>query len=116
MKDKKALINVRNNDAEFFKWALLSAVYHEEINSNHTDMVQQYQSWKDELNFTGLEFPVEVDKIGVFERFNPNYAINVFAVEGREIDTLCISKTAQTQPRGTIHLLLIDQDGRRHYT
>ena len=35
------------------------------------DIVRQYAPWKDELNFAGLEVPIEIDKILAFERLNP---------------------------------------------
>lgn len=115
IKDKKAVVNVKNNNAECFKWAILSAVHHEEVDPKHTDRVNKYQSWKDELNFTGLEFPMEVDKIGAFEKLNPHYAINVFAWEVKDIYNVRISEFAEIQPRTTINLPLIEQEGRKHY-
>ena len=56
----------------------------------------------------------EVDKIGVFE--NPNYAVNVLAWEVKEIYNVGISEFSETKIRTTIILLLIEQDGRKHYT
>ena len=53
---------------------------------------------------------MEIDKIAALERLNPEYTINVFAVEGREIYYL------ETQAWATINLLMIKQDGWKHYT
>ena len=63
IRDKKAVINVKNDDDECFQWAILSAIHHEEVDSTHTGRVSQYKQWEDDLNFGGLEFPMEVDKI-----------------------------------------------------
>lgn len=115
IKDKKAVVNVGNNDAECFKWAVLSAEYYGEVDPKHVDRVKQYQRWGDELDFEGLEFPMEVDKIRKFERMNPQFAINVFAWEKEEIYNVRISEFAETQSRTTINLLLIEKEGRKHY-
>jgi hypothetical protein len=39
-----------------------------------------YQQFQDELDFSGIEFPVTIDKIGKFERQN-NISVNVFGFE-----------------------------------
>ena len=55
IKKKEACINVKNNDDECFKWDVLSALHPV---SKHADRVSYYYSYKDELNFDGIEFPV----------------------------------------------------------
>ena len=77
---------MRNDDDECFKWSILSAVNHEEVDSKHTD------------------------------RMNPEYAINVFALYGKEIYYARVSDFAETPSRTTINLLLIEQEGRKHFT
>ena len=79
--------------------------------------MKHYQPLEDEgLKFVGLEFHMEVDNIGVFERLNPDYPIIVFALEGCAIYNVCIKEFAENQPRITINLMLIKQEGRKHYT
>ncbi len=39
-----------------------------------------HQQFQDELDFTGIEFPVAIDKIGKFEHQN-NTSVNVFGFE-----------------------------------
>lgn len=57
---KKACINVRNNDDKCFKWAVLSALYPTERDAGR---VQKYQQYADELNFSGINFPVTLKQI-----------------------------------------------------
>ena len=106
---------MRNNEAECFKCAVLSAVHHGEVDSKSTDKVGQYQQWKNELDVPGMKFPMEVYKIGVFEKLNPYYAVNVFVWEVKEIYNVGISEFSETKGWTTIILLLIEQEGRKHY-
>ena len=83
-----------------------------EVNTKHADRVSQYNSWKDKLNFTGLEFIMEVEEIWAFERLNPEYATNVFAMENSNVR---IPRLTENKLRATINLLVIVQDGQKHY-
>ena len=56
----------------------------------------------------------EVNKIGLYE--NLYYAVNVFAWEVKEIYNVGISEFSETKSRATIILLLIELEGRKHYT
>ena len=62
-------------------------------------------------NFQGIEFPMELDDIGKFEKQNRGLAINVFGEEREEIYPLRWSKI-KTKP---INLLLISDSETRHY-
>ena len=65
------------------------------------------------MNFAGLEFPIEVDKNGGFEHLNPEDAINIFAMGGKEIYNARVSDFTETPARTTINLLLIKREGRK---
>ena len=97
------MVNVRNKEAECFKCAVLSAVHHDEVEPKSMDKVAQYQHRKNELDVAGLEFPMEVDKIVVFEKLNPYYTVIVFSWQVKEIYNMGISKFSAE----TLHL---DQD------
>ncbi|CAG2253665.1 unnamed protein product [Mytilus edulis] len=45
IKAKKAVINVKNKDEECFKWAILSALHHDEVDPKQTDRVTQSSIW-----------------------------------------------------------------------
>ena len=75
--DKKATINVKNNDNECFNYAVLAGIHYKEI-KYHKDKQCTYTKYKNELNFKDIEFPVAIEKIPKFEHQNPNIAINVY--------------------------------------
>ena len=80
IKNKKACVNVQNDDDQCFKWAVLSALHPASININR---VSAYVSYKDELNFEGIELPVDPRKIGKFEKQN-DVSVNVYYLKKKE--------------------------------
>ena len=70
---KHACLNIKNNDEKCFKWDILSAlVYKNGYVSNHLNRVQYYEEIVGQfnLNFTGIDFPVEPHMIAQFEKQN----------------------------------------------
>ena len=116
LKSKKAIINVKNNDQQCLKWALLSAL-HPIDHGSHPDRVSKYKQYENELNFAGVGFPVTLKDIPKVEKQN-SLAINVFGYsESAGIHPLYITKDNDKSP---INLLLITKvtDGKTnsHYT
>ena len=114
LKDKKAIVNVKNEDNKCLKWALLSARFPVKKNS---DRVTSYINNETELNFTGVNFPTPLSQIPKVELQN-NLGINVFGYsESAGIHPLYITKDNDKSP---INLLLITKvtDGKTnsHYT
>ena len=64
---KKAVVNVQNKDNQCFKWAVLAALHPLEENAKR---VSNYKQYEDELDFTGISFPVLLDDIPKFEKQN----------------------------------------------
>ena len=62
LKAKKAIINIKNSDNKCFMWSVLAGIH---PSSHHVDRLHQYQQFQEELDFTGIEFPVTIDKIDV---------------------------------------------------
>lgn len=79
--DTKSIINVQNQDQECFKWSILAALHPA---SRDAERVSKYQAFKEELNFTGIEFPVTVDQIGKFEKLNPGISVTVIGIDEPE--------------------------------
>jgi hypothetical protein len=89
LKQKQAMINVQNQDNECFKWAVLSALHPVQV---HPERISHYRPFEDELNFTGIKFPVELSDIAKFERKN-NLAIFVYHLaNGKDVQPLHRSK------------------------
>ena len=89
IKNKKACVNVQNNNQECFKFSILTAVHYDEIQKDHF-RPSKYTKWLNDLNFDGIDFPVDLKDIDKFENQNP-YRINVLGYENKEIYPLRIS-------------------------
>ena len=112
LKDKKAIVNVKNQDDECLKWALLAALHPAKKDPQR---VNKYMHFK-ELRFTGVDFPVPLSQMPKVERLN-NLAINVFGYSKQAgIHPLYLSKDHTRDP---INLLMITEvkDGKTisHY-
>ena len=76
---KKAIINMKNEDNKCFTWSVLRAL---NMREEHADRIDKYLKKKeDSLNMTAIEYPVSVKAIDKFERQNPTISINVFGHE-----------------------------------
>ena len=113
LKNKKAIVNVKNQDNKCLEWALLSSLYPTHDNPQR---VTKYKDHEKELNFADIEFPVTLKDIPKVEKQN-SLAINVFGYsESAGIHPLYLSKDHTRDP---INLLLITkvEDGKTksHY-
>ena len=119
IKNKKACVNVQNNNQECFKFSILAALHYDEIQKDHF-RPSKYTKWLNDLNFDGVDFPVDLKDIDKFENQNP-YRINVLGYENKEIYPLRISNKLSANEL-TINLLLINdenseksEDKNNHY-
>ena len=102
---KKACVNVINHDNECFKWAILSALHPVQQNRNR---VSSYYQYKNELNFNGIEFPVDPRQVGKFEKQN-DVSVNVYFMkkEGGIFNILPRHLTAEKKTKH-VNLLLLE--------
>ncbi|XP_037921377.1 uncharacterized protein LOC119658182 [Hermetia illucens] len=100
---KRACVNVRNKDIYCFKWSIISALYpvntHLEKTSSYeiddiTDSVIVLKNGRI-INFWGLDFPLKVKDISVFEELNPSISINLFGYDS-EIKKIRLVREQQT--------------------
>ena len=114
LKSKKAVINLQNKDEECFKWAVIEALHHEEI-KHHPERISLLRPYENQYNWEGLEFPVSIKKIDIFEKNNPGIAVNVLLSNKKYIYTA-------RRPRRTVkckkqvNLLMMMDGENRHYT
>ena len=111
---KKAIVNVQNKDQECFKWAVLSALFPV---AKDAQRVGKYTEHHDKLDWSGLNFPVQLDKIALFERRN-SISVNVYGCDVKKGQCaphpLRLSKTAEAKKH--IDLLLLEDAGAgSHY-
>ena len=76
----KAVINIKNDDQECFKWSVLAALHPASKDAQRVS----YQEYKDELNFDGIDFPVTIDQISKFEKHNPGISVTVIGIDKAE--------------------------------
>ena len=74
----KAVINVQNEDQEWFRCSILAALHPA---SKDAQRISKYQEYKDELNFTEINFPVTIHQISKFEKLNPDISVTVIGIE-----------------------------------
>ena len=117
---KKAVINMKNNDDQCFKWSVVRALNPVEKNSER--ITNELKEQSERLDWSGLKFPVKLDQIVIFEKFNPQISINVFGVEDKVVYPLRLSKRKskrsereRSENEQTINLLLISDGEKQHY-
>lgn len=117
LKNKRAIVNLKNTYDECFKWAILSALHHEEVyskNRNKVNDAASYHRWANELNFDGIDFPVRLNQIDKFMQQNDHLAVNIYYFD-LEKKSICprflASKTVDKQ---YIHLLMLTEVENKH--
>ena len=112
LKNKKAIINVKNRDNQCLRWALRAALF-PAPRGTQVSRTSSYTT-EDALNFAGIDFPTPVSQICRLERQNSNLAINVFGWENDRVIVHRISEKSGETPR--INLMLIKQGENTHYS
>ena len=107
---KKAVINMKNDDDQCFKWSVVRALNLVDVHPERITKELKEQSEK--FDWSGLKFPVKLGHIAIFEKVNPSISINVFGLEDRVVYPLRLSKSKNEQ---TINLLLISDGEKQHY-
>ena len=75
---KKAVINMKNDDDQCFKWSVTRSLNPVEKNSER--ITKELKDQSERLDWSGLKFLVKLNQIVIFEKFNPSISINVFLV------------------------------------
>ena len=113
IKDKKAIINIKNKDDKCFLWCILRYLHPKERDSEWIGDLKKYEN---SLNTKGITFPVSKKDINKFENLNPDLpGINIFYLDEKE----CIRPMREIKNKdcqNTIDLFLIEKDEKSHYT
>ena len=89
--NKKAIINMQNEDDKCFMWCVLRALYPKNKNAERID--KDLKSKQDNINMGGIRYPVDFRAIDRFENLNPNISISVLGYNKEErVFPLRISK------------------------
>ena len=108
IRDKKAIINLTNEDDQCFKWSVVRTLL--PVKDHPERITKTLKEHSERFNWSGLPFPVKLKDI-IFEKLNPKISINVFGFE-EGFYPLRISKTKR---RINIDLLLISDREKQHY-
>ena len=112
LKNKKAIINMKNQDDKCFLWCVLRALNPVEKNTDRVD--KNLISKQDTLNMKGIKYPVSFRDIDRFESLNPNISITVLGyTENEKVYPLRVSK--YTGCEYDIVLMLIRDLENSHY-
>jgi hypothetical protein len=86
IKDKKACVNVKNNDNKCFMYSVISCLRQAK---EHVDRLNHYNKpeYINELNFEGIHFPVKIQDIPKFESHN-KINVTVFSYDLRRTNIL----------------------------
>ena len=106
LKNKKALINMKNEDEECFKWCVLRALYPKDRDAERID--KNLKSKQDILNMEGIRYPVNFRGIDRFESQNPNISISVIGYNEKDKTLRPLKKSKYTGCEHDITLLLLN--------
>ena len=113
LKDKKAIINPKNEDQKCFLWCVgIHELLEENPKLKNIERITESLKKKTEkFNSNGMNFPCGISDIEKFEK-NNNIPINVFGYSEKEIFPLRISENFSGKH---INILLIENGGNKHY-
>ena len=112
LKNKKAIINMQNEDDKCFMWSVLRALYPKDTNPQRID--KDLKSKQDTINMKGIRYPVNFRDIDRFESQNPEISITILGYNKDErVYPLKISRC--TGCEHDITLLLLKDGEKSHY-
>ena len=109
IRDKNAVVNMKNYDDQCFKWCVSRALNF--VKDHPERITKTLKEFSERLNWDGLTFPVDLKQIKIFEKLNPLLSINVFGFK-EDFYPLLIS---ERKKRINIDLLLISDREKQHY-
>ena len=118
LKNKKALINMKNKDNKCFLWSVLRGL--NPTNSHPERIDEDLKSKENTLNMEGITYPVDLKDIKRFEKQNPDISISVLGYGGKDkVYPLRISEYTKVKRKDerkhNIVLLLIKDGDNSHY-
>ncbi|XP_057324658.1 uncharacterized protein LOC130667184 [Microplitis mediator] len=120
IKQKKAVLNIKNNDVYCFLWCIKAALF--PARNNHPERVSSYQHVDAVFNYQGIRFPISLKDIPKFEKLN-NLRINVYGIESETVknnednlDNIIVPLylSSNNPDKETIHLLIVETDITLH--
>ena len=116
IKDKRSIINAKNNDYKCFQYAITVTLNHDKINRN-SQRISKIKPFIEQYNWNGIEFPPTSKDWKKFELNNESIALNILYVphNTRKIQVAYKSKHNLTFDKQVILLMITDGE-KWHYT
>ena len=112
LKDKKAIINMKNDDDKCFLWCILRALNPVEKNKDRIDRTLKNKIHT--LNMKDIKYPITLQDIKKFESLNSNTSISVSGYNEKDkVYPLRVSDYIDREH--DIVLMLICNEERKHY-
>ena len=108
---KKAIINMQNEDNEYFKWCVTTALNMKNKNNERID--KELIEKSKELNWKGIKFPFKLNQIAKFEKNNPDKSVTVCRFKNKK--PIPLNELKNYGRKHHIDLLLISNEMNNHY-
>ena len=116
IKDKRSIINPKNNDYKCFQYAITVALNHDKINRN-LQRISKIKPFIEQYNWNGIEFPATSKDWKKFERNNESIALNVLYVPYKTKKISLAYKSKHNLNREEKLILSMISNGEKwHYT
>ena len=84
IQNRKAVINIRNNDEKYFLWSVIAVLYFKDVQLHNLQRPSHYLEYEKGFNLQGISFPMALKDIPKFEKAN-NVSVSVYGYqEGTE--------------------------------
>ena len=114
LKNKKAIINMKNKDNKCFLWSVLRVLNPKDKDAERID--KDLKSKEHTLNMKGITYPVSFKDITRFEKQNPDISITVLGYNKKEkVYPLSEYTKRKDERKHQIVLLLIKDGENSHY-
>ena len=116
IKDKRSIINPKNNDYKCFQYAITVALNHDKINRD-PQIISKIKPFIEQYNWKDIDFPSTSKDSKKFELNNESIALNILYVphNTRKIQVAYKSKHNLTCNKQVILLMITDGE-KWHYT
>lgn len=107
---RRCTVNVQNQDQKCFLWSILAWKHQRQ---NHAERVNYYKQFENEINMTGINYPVEEKDWKKIEKQN-DFGICVHHIRSKTQDASPLYITKKNTPN-VCHIGLYQKDDKSHY-
>ena len=105
-----SILNINNRDDKCFLYCLLASLHPV---AKEPELVEHYYQFSNEVNMSGITYPVNLSQIRKVENQNESISINVFGYENQTVIPLRI--TDKYQRPHHVNLLWLTNEANSHY-